>query len=414
MDADLLIEHADRLYTCAGPAPRCGAAQREAGLVEGASIAAHNGRIVAVGPSADVHRQIALTTGALVLDAAGCTVVPGFVDPHTHLVFAGDRRDELQRRLAGASYAKIAAEGGGIVGTVAATRAASEHDLVALGHARLAAMLACGTTTAEVKSGYGLETATELRMLRAVKRLAATQPIELVPTFMGAHEIPVEHRDHRERYIALVIEEMIPAVAAEQLAEWCDVFCERGVFTPDESRRILEAGRQHGLKSRLHADELTLSGGAALAADMRARSADHLIFVDEPRARAMAASGVVATLLPAAAFYLKLGRFAPARMLIAHDVAVALASDINPGGGFSPSMPFAMTLACFAMGMTLEESLVAATLNAAASLDRADHLGSLEPGKQMDAVVVEGSLADLVRVGAPVVRDVVKRGQVVA
>jgi imidazolonepropionase len=414
MDADLLIERADRLYTCAGPAPRRGSAQREAGLIEGAAIAARHGAIVAVGESSDVQRRITLTPGALVLDAAGCTVVPVFVDPHTHLVFAGDRRDELQRRLAGATYAQIASEGGGIVKTVAATRAASEQELVALAEARLAAMLACGTTTAEVKSGYGLETATELRMLRAVKRLATTQPVELVPTFMGAHEIPVEHRDERDRYIALVIDEMIPAVAAEQLAEWCDVFCERGVFTPDESRRILEAGGQHGLKPRIHADELALSGGAALAAEIGARSADHLIFVDEPRAAAMAERGVVATLLPTAAFYLKLGRFAPARMLIEQQVAVALASDVNPGGGFSPSMPFAMTLACFGMGMTLEESLVAATLNAAASIDRAGRVGSLEPGKQMDAVVVEGTLADLVRVGAPVVRDVIKRGAVVA
>jgi imidazolonepropionase len=414
MDADFLLERADRLYTCAGPAPRRGEAQRDAGGIEGASIAARNGRIVAIGSDGEVRQQVALRPGAMVLDASGCTVIPGFVDAHTHLVFAGDRRDELQRRLGGATYAEIAAEGGGIVKTVAATRAASEETLVEGALARLAAMLVCGTTTAEVKSGYGLDTVSELRMLRAIRKLATLQPIELAATFMGAHEVPIEYRQRREDYVHLVIDEMLPAVAAEGLAEWCDVFCERGVFTSDESRRILDAGRRHGLKPRLHADELALSGGSAVAAAVAARSADHLIFVDEPHARAMAAAGVIATLLPTAAFYLKLGRFAPARMLIEQNVAVALATDINPGGGFSPSMPFVMTLACFGMGMTLEEALVAATINAAASLDRADRVGSLELGKQMDAVVVDGTLADLVRVGAPVVRDVIKRGAVVA
>jgi imidazolonepropionase len=230
---------------------------------------------------------------------------------------------------------------------------------------------------------------------------------------MGAHEIPVEYRDRRAEYVRLVIEEMLPAVANEGLAEWCDVFCETGVFTPDESERILQAGVARGLKPRIHADELGLSGGSAVAAAVGARSADHLIFVDATRAGALAARGVIATLLPTAAFYLRLGRFAPARMLIDHAVAVALATDINPGGGFSPSMPFAMTLACFGMGMTLEEALVAATINAAASLDRANRVGSLEPHKQMDAIVLDGGLADLIRVGAPVVQTVIKRGQVV-
>ena len=200
---------------------------------------------------------------------------------------------------------------------------------------------------------------------------------------------------------------------AEELAEWCDVFCERGVFTPEESSRILLAGLSRGLKPRIHADELALSGGSAVAADIGARSADHLIYIDEAHADALSARGVIATLLPAAAFYLRLGRFAPARMLIDRAVPVALATDINPGGGFSPSMPFVMTLACFGMGMTLEESLVAATINAAASLDRAHRVGSLEPGKEMDAVIIDGGLPDLIRVGALTVRTVIKRGRVV-
>ena len=347
------------------------------------------------------------------IDARGCTVIPGLVDPHTHLVFGGDRREELRRRLGGATYAEIAADGGGIVKTVAATRAASDQDLIAGGRARLAEMLAFGTTTAEAKSGYGLDRETELRMLRAIKALAAEQPIELTATFMGAHEVPVEYRGRRADYIKLVIDEMIPAVAAEGLAEWCDVFCETGVFTPEESQAILEAGRRHGLKPRIHADELGLSGGAGVAATVGARSADHLIFVDQPHARRLADAGVVATLLPAAAFFLKLGRFAPARMLIDQGVAVALATDLNPGGGFTTSMPFVMSLACFGMNMTLEEALVGATINAAAAIDRAETVGSLESGKQLDAVVVDGALADLIRVGAPVIRHVVKRGRIV-
>ncbi|MDP3717905.1 MAG: imidazolonepropionase [Acidobacteriota bacterium] len=413
MTADFLIHDADLVATCAGPGPRVGAAQNDISGIARGSVAGFAGRMVFVGPADECDRVVTLTPTAQVLDARGCTVVPGFVDPHTHLVFGGDRREELRRRLGGATYAEIAADGGGIVKTVAATRAASEHELIEGGRARLAEMLAFGTTTAEAKSGYGLDLETELRMLRAIRALAAGQPIELTATFMGAHEVPVEYRGRRADYVRHVIDDMVPAVAREELAEWCDVFCETGVFTPEESQAILEAGVRHGLKPRIHADELGLSGGAAVAAIVGARSADHLIFVDEPHARRLAERGVVATLLPAAAFFLKLGRFAPARMLIDQGVAVALATDLNPGGGFTTSMPFVMSLACFGMNLTLEEALVAATINAAASIDRADTIGSLEPGKQLDAVIVQGALADLIRVGAPVIRQVVKRGRMV-
>ena len=376
------------------------------------SVAGLEGRIVFVGSADECERAVTLAPGATVIDGRGRTVVPGFIDPHTHLVFAGDRRDELQRRLAGATYAEIAAAGGGIVRTVTDTRAASEADLVAAARPRLAEMLSFGTTTAEVKSGYGLELEAELRMLRAVRTLGSSQAVELTATFMGAHEVPAEYRGRRADYTRAVIDGMIPAVAAERLAEWCDVFCEDGVFTPDESRAILEAGKRHGLKARIHADELGSSGGAGVAADVGAHSADHLIFVDEPHARRMREAGVVATLLPAAAFFLKLGRFAPARMLIDQRVPVALATDINPGGGFTTSMPFVMALACFGMNMTLEEALVGATLNAAASIDRVESIGSLEAGKQFDAVVIGGVLSDLIRVGGPVISHVIKRGRV--
>ena len=409
----LLIRHIRQLITCAGPAPLRGVDQRRVPIVEDGAVASDGERILYAGPDRDLPASIVSAPDSDVIDGRALSVVPGFVDAHTHAMFAGDRRDELRRRLGGASYAEIAAQGGGIVASVRATRAASEEALADSTRTRLSEMLACGTTTAEIKSGYGLEVETELKMLRAVRRLAGEQPIDLVATFMGAHDVPIEYRDRREAYVRLVIDEMIPAVAAEGLAEWCDVFCETGVFTPDESRRILQAGAGRGLKPRIHADELAASGGSQVAADVGARSADHLIFVPETGIRAMAAAGVVATLLPNAAFYLKLGRFAPARALIEAGVPVAIATDVNPGGGFSPSMPFAMTLACFAMGLTFEESLAGATINAAYALDRSGTVGSLEPGKLMDAVLVNGDAIDLIRMGTASIAGVIKRGRIV-
>jgi imidazolonepropionase len=378
------------------------------------ALAAREGRLLFAGPTEVCDALVEHAPGATVLDVSGCAVVPGFVDPHTHVVFAGDRREELGRRLAGATYAEIAAEGGGILKTVRATRQATLDELVEVSRPRLAEMLRAGTTTAEVKSGYGLTVGDEVKLLRAIRRLAADQPIELSPTFMGAHEVPAEYRHDREAYLRLVVDEMIPAVAAEQLADWNDVFCERGVFTPDEAERVLDAGRRAGLLARVHANELGDTGGARVAVRMRARSADHLVFLSDGDIDALAEAGVVATLLPAASFYLKLGRFAPARRLIDAGVPVALASDVNPGGGFSPSMPFAMALACFGMGLTFEEALNAVTVNAAYALDRHDRVGSLEPGKQCDAVVVRGGPTELLRVGADVIRMVIKRGSVVA
>jgi imidazolonepropionase len=382
-------------------------------IVADGALAAHEGRVVFAGPTADLDRHVAPAAGAAVFDLHERSIAPGFVDPHTHAVFAGDRRDELRRRLAGATYAQIAAEGGGILSTVAATRAAGEAELAAQTRGRLDEMLACGTTTCEIKSGYGLELHAELKMLRAARRAGEGHPIDVVRTFLGAHEVAPEFRSDRARYVDVVVEEMIPAVAAANAAEWCDVFCEQGVFSPDESTRILEAGRRAGLKPRIHADELGATGGSTVAAAVGARSADHLIFVPREGIEAMARAGVCATLLPAAAFYLKLGRVPPARDLIEAGVPVALATDVNPGGGFSPSMPFVITLACFAMGMTFEEALVAATINAAWSLDLAEDRGSLEPGKLADAAIVEGDAINLIRVGAPSIAAVVKRGRVV-
>jgi imidazolonepropionase len=412
--ADLVIRHCRQLITCAGPAPRRGPAQRRLDIIADGALAVANGRIVFAGATSGLDRQVTPPPPQQVVDARDYSIVPGFVDAHTHAIFAGDRRDELRRRLGGESYASIAAAGGGIVSTVAATRKASEDSLVAATGARLDEMLACGTTTCEIKSGYGLDLDTELKLLRAIKRTGASHPIDVVATFMGAHEIPVDYRSRRDDYVDLVVDEMIPAAAGLGLAEWCDVFCEDGVFTPAQALRILHAGRRAGLKARIHADELGPSGGSQVAAEAGARSADHLIFVPAAGIEALAGADVAATLLPSAAFFLKLGRFAPARDLIAAGVPVALATDVNPGGGFSPSMPFAMTLAIFSMHMTFEEALVAATINAAWSLDRSDEVGSLEPGKQADAVLVRGDAIDLIRVGAASIAGVVKRGRFVA
>jgi imidazolonepropionase len=411
--ADLIIRNAREVLTCAGPAPLAGARQREVSAIPDGALAALEGRIVFVGPTSALDAAVEATPHATIVDASDHCLVPGFVDAHTHAMFAGDRRVELRRRLAGATYAEIAAEGGGIVSTVQATRTASEEDLVDQTRDRLDEMLACGTTTCEVKSGYGLEVEAELRMLRALARLQQSHEIEIVPTFMGAHEIPGEYRQRRDAYVDLVVERMIPAVASEKLALWCDVFCESGVFTAAESVRILEAGRRYGLAPRIHADELGPSGGSLVAAQVGARSADHLIFVPAEGIAAMARYGVTATLLPNAAFFLKLGRFAPARALIEAGVPVALATDVNPGGGFSPSMPFAITLACFGMQMTFEEALVGATINGAWSLDHADTVGSLEPGKSADAVLIRGDAINLIRVGVTAVAAVFKRGRAV-
>ena len=422
--ANLVIAHARQLITCAGPAPRRGPDQGAIEIISDGTVLVSGDLIVYAGPSSDLPPDVTIEQNAQVIDAREYAVVPGFVDAHTHAVFAGDRRDELRRRLRGETYAQIAAAGGGIISTVQATRAAAEDELTRQTRSRLDEMVACGTTTCEIKSGYGLELEAELKQLRAIRSLAADHPLDIVATFLGAHEVPNENRRHRDEYLCALIDEMIPAVVqahlatwcdvSEQgLAAWCDVFCESGVFTPEESRRILEAGARAGLKPRIHADELGPSGGAQVAAAVGARSADHLIFVPPDGIRAMAERDVTATLLPAAAFYLKLGRFAPARDLIAASVAVALATDVNPGGGFSPSMPFAMALGCFAMDMTFEEALVASTINGAWSLDVAGDAGSLETGKRADVVLVHGDAINLVRVGARAIARVITRGRVV-
>jgi imidazolonepropionase len=407
---DLIVRNIGRLATLAGPAPRTGAAMSDLGLVADAAVAVSGGRITFAGRAADMPAGPA----ARFVDAGGGVVLPGFVDAHTHLVYAGDRDEEIRQRLAGRSYREIAEAGGGIVRTVAATRGASVEDLTAGVCRRLDEMLAQGTTTAEVKSGYGLDTTAEIRSLEAIAAAARVHPVTIVPTFLGAHEIPVEHRADRRRYVDLLVSEMIPEVARRGLARFCDVFCEEGVFTVAESREILDSGRRHGLALRVHADELCWTGGAELAADMGARSADHLLFVSAAGMAALARASCVATLLPTAAFYLRLARQAPAREMIAAGVPVALASDGNPGGGLSPSLPFAMALGCFALGLSLEQAVTAVTVNAAHSVGLEGEVGSIEAGKRADLVVLRADrLLDLVRVGIPAIRTVIKDGVVV-
>jgi len=407
---DLVVRNIGRLATLAGPVPRIGPAMNDLRMVDDAAVAVTGGRITFAGPVADLPPG----TAARTIDAEGGAVLPGFIDAHTHLVFAGDRDEEIRQRLAGRSYREIADAGGGIVRTVDSTRRASVDDLVGGLCRRLDEMLLQGTTTAEVKSGYGLDTAAEVRSLEAIAAAARRHPVTVVPTFLGAHEVPVEHRSDRRRYVDLLIGEMIPEVARRRLAHFCDVFCEEGVFTVAESREILAAAKRHGLALRIHADELCWTGGAELAAEVGARSADHLLFVSEPGMAALARASCVATLLPTAAFYLRLGRQAPARALIAAGVPVALASDGNPGGGLSPSLPFAIALGCFALGLTLEEAISAVTVNAAYSVDRHAEVGTLESGKRADLIVLRADrLLDLVRVGIPAIRSVVKDGRVV-
>jgi imidazolonepropionase len=410
---DLVVRNIGCLATLAGPAPRTGARLRDLALVEAVAVAVHRGRIVYAGPETGLPAVVAPEPGATVLDAEGAAVVPGFVDAHTHLAFAGDRDEEIRRRLAGASYQEIAAAGGGIVRSVEATRKASRSELAAAIRSRLDEMLLQGTTTAEVKSGYGLDLEAEMRSLEAIRDAAAAHAVTVVPTFLGAHEVPLEHRGDRERYLRLLVDEMIPEVARRRLAVFCDVFCEEGVFSVPETRRVLLAARERGLGLRVHADELTHTGGAELAAELGARSADHLVHVSEAGMRALAQAPCAATLLPAASFYLRLPRYAPARALVEAGAPVALATDANPGGGLSPSMPFAMTVACFGMGLSFEEALAAATVNAAWSLGVHHERGSVEVGKRADLVVLRSPrLLDLLRVGVPAIRAVVKDGRV--
>lgn len=390
--SELLIIHASQLVTMSGPArPRTAGEMSEIGIIEDGGVLITDGIIQAAGQSDEV-KQLATAT-ARVVDAGQCVVSPGFVDPHTHPVFAGTREDEYEMRAQGATYQKIAAEGGGILSTVRRTRAASEEELFRTAGRWINQFLEHGTTTIEAKSGYGLSVEDEIKLLRVIQRLDRETPLDLVPTFLGAHEVPAEYRQAgekgRESYLRLIVDEMLPRVATDGLARFCDVFCESHVFTVEESRMVLRRASELGLGIRIHADQLANSGGAELAAELHADSADHLDWIEPAAVDRLRAAGVIAVLLPGAVFNLGLSRYPPARMLIDSGVPVALATDFNPGSSPTPSMQMAMSIACCQMHMTPAEAFTASTVNAAYSLRLGDRIGSLETGKQADVVIFD-------------------------
>ncbi len=382
---DLIVHRAGELVTLRGDrGARTGPAMSETASIPDGAVAIRKGRIVDVGTTPAILKQYRAKKK---LDARGRLVTPGLIDAHTHLVFAGSREDEFEMRIRGASYMDIAKAGGGILSTVARTRAASRDALVKDARVRLAAMLRHGTTTAEVKSGYGLSTEHELKCLHAVADLARTQPVDLVPTFMGAHEVPPEFAGRRGAYVDYLVNDTIPAVAAKKLARFCDVFCEVGVFSVEESRRILAAARDAGMAPKLHAEEFKASGGAELAVELGAASCDHLMAVTDRGIRMLKGQATVAVLLPATSFFLGAGRYAPARRMIDEGVPVALGSDFNPGSSMTFNMQLVMTLACTQLRMTPAEALCAATVNAAHAIGAGEHVGSLAAGMIADLVV---------------------------
>lgn len=387
MKGNLIIRNAAELVTCSGTAARCGEAMQDLGVISDGAVVVHEGIISAVGKTRDILGKID-TRGFTVIDAEGRTVLPGFVDSHTHLVFDGYRADEFSWRLRGDSYMDIMQRGGGIARTVAATRAAASAQLVASGLKRLDSMLSFGVTTVEGKSGYGLDLDTEIKQLEAMVELDAIHPVEVVRTFLGAHAVPAAYRDCGEAYIDFLCSDVLPVVAERKLADFCDIFCEKDVFSIDQSRRLLLEARQAGLGIKLHADEIVPFGGAELAAELGAVSADHLLHASDTGIRRLAQAGVVCTLLPLTAFSLK-EPYARSRFMIDSGCAVSLASDFNPGSCFSESIPLIIALATLYMGMSPEETITALTINGAAALGRARAIGSIEAGKQGDLVIHE-------------------------
>ncbi|AMQ05307.1 MULTISPECIES: imidazolonepropionase [Sporosarcina] len=383
------IKHAAQLATLAqaGTAPRIKEAMNDLSIIEDGSIWIEDGIIRAVGTTQQLEEQFKdRAHEAEITDATGHLVTPGLVDPHTHVAYGGSREREFEMRLEGATYMEIMNAGGGIHATTKMTREATEDELVEQTKKRLDSFLKHGVTTVEGKSGYGLDLATELKQLRVMKRLQQEHAIDLVPTFMGAHAVPTEFKGREDEYIDLVVNEMLPAVANEKLAVFNDVFCEVGVFTPEQSQRILEAGKKYGLIPKIHADEIEPYGGAELAAKVGAISAEHLLKASDEGIKAMADSGTIACLLPATALYLR-EQAAQGRKMIDAGVPVAISTDCNPGSSPTTSMPLVMNLACISMRLTPAEALTAATYNAACAIQMADKTGSLEIGKQGDVVL---------------------------
>ena len=409
---DLFIHGAAEIATPRGSTRRSGADLGRIDIVRDGAIAVDRGLVVAVGVEAVLRERL---RGRRELDARGGTIVPGFVDAHTHPVFAGTREDEFELRTQGATYVEIAARGGGILSSVRGVRASSHEQLLERLLVRLDRFLELGTTTIEAKTGYGLSVEDELKSLAVIAGAARMHPIELVPTFLGAHDYPAEYRGNESAYVDLLVEEMLPRVAESQLAEYCDIFTESHVFGLADSRRILTRARELGLGLRLHADQLSPLGGAELAAELQAASADHLEFVGERGIEALALAGVIPVLCPTVPWYLRVDKEAPARRMIEAGLAPALSTDFNPGSSYVQSMPLVLTFAALRYRMSAAEALTAATLNAACSLGRGDRLGSIEPGKSADLVCLDIPNHEhlVYELGRNAVRTVVKDGAIV-
>jgi imidazolonepropionase len=417
--ADLIVVGASELVTCAGPGPHCGSDQARVGVIEEGAVAAHRGTISWVGPEWELERAVELQPGATRLDVQDRAILPGLVDPHTHAVYAGDRADEFEKRLAGVSYSQIAAEGGGILRTVARTREASTHELRDSASQRLQRLVSFGVTAVEIKSGYGLSLESELKILEVIEALSRQSAQQLVATFLGAHTFPREARgssSDKQRYLDLICQEMIPQLVERNLAKFIDVFVDDHAFSLSEARRVLTVGRDHGLGLKLHADQLKHDGAAELAAELGAISADHLDYVSPVGLEQLARSQTVAVLLPTASLFLRMNRHPDARAMIERGVPVAVATDHNPGTSPTYSLPAAMQLACLLCGLSVDEAIVAATINAAHAAGLADRAGSIEVGKRCDLVVLDSKERRqlLYQLASPSLHMVIAGGRVVA
>jgi imidazolonepropionase len=415
VSADLIVTCCDQLLTCKGEVPKRKEALQDVGLIEQGCIASRKGEIVFVGTENELKQNVDLASGGMTMDGRGLIGLPGLVDPHTHLPFAGSREDEFVLRIQGATYRELAAKGFGIQSSVEATRKISRADLVSLCLGRLDSMLLHGTTTTEAKSGYGLNCKDEIKQLEALREADDIHPIDIIPTFMGAHEIPREYKARRKEYIDLLTHEILPKISHLNLAEYFDVFCEEGVYSLEESRQLIQAAKKHGLKIKVHADEFVSLGGAQLAVEEGAASAEHLIAITDEGIHKLSESFTAAILLPGVPFFLMQKQKAPARKLIDAGAIVALATDLNPGSSMIESQFLIMQLGVFTMKMTIEEAINAVTINAAYSIDRQEKVGSLEVGKKMDMMLCTApNYPYLVyRFGINPIKHVMKNGKIV-
>jgi len=413
--ADLVVTNCSQLLTCRGPIPKRKEALQDIGCIKNATIASYDGKIVFIGTEKEFHQEFVLDKTGVEIDGKGTIGLPGFIDSHTHLPFAGSREDEFLLRLKGYTYLQLAAKGLGIQTTVKATRKASHQELLSLCLSRMDSMLLHGTTTAEAKSGYGLNTKDEIKQLRVIKEADQKHVVDLVPTFLGAHEIPIEYKTKKSEYITLIIQEMLPEIKRHKLAEFFDIFCEEGVYSVEDTRKLVEAAQQSGLKIKIHTDEFSALGGAELAAEVNAVSAEHLIAITQEGIAALSKSSTAAILLPGVSFFLMLGKTAPARQLIDQGAVVALATDFNPGSSMTESMFFILQLAVFTLKMGIEEAINAITANAAFAISRQNSLGSLELGKKMDLLLCDvPNYAYLgYHIGINPITHVIKNGKIV-